>query len=271
MKKKIVGILVMTLLITTGTIVVADWDEDDGHKMHYPQLPDPNGWDVDWDSWFLGDDWTCSKDGNVRDIHFWYSWFKDKEYNITKIDVQIWSNDPGPPSMPKEELWSRTFYRNEFVIAGPWHGEQGWYMPYPHWWEKPNHEKYWQINIMDISEPFKQENGTTYWLLIRMPGSDFGMIGWKTSISKQYQDAAVFSWEGDWFPIYAPITQEKLDLAFVITGAKGLAKDIHDGESSREYLRITVPRDKVIMSSFFYHLLEQFPILRLLFQRLGLQ
>jgi hypothetical protein len=124
---------------------------------------------------------------------------------------------------------------------------------------------------MDISEPFRQENGVTYWLLIRIPGSEFGMIGWKTSISKQYQDAAVFRWEGDWFPIYEPLTQEKLDLAFVITGAKGLAKDIHDGESSREYLRITVPRDKVIMSPFLYRLLEQFPILRLLFQRLGLQ
>ncbi len=25
---------------------LADWDPSDGHKMHYPQLPDPVGWDV---------------------------------------------------------------------------------------------------------------------------------------------------------------------------------------------------------------------------------
>ena len=61
MKTKIVGIFVCTLLIFGGTIAVADWNEGDGHKMHYPQLPDPNGWDVDFHDWMLADDWQCSE------------------------------------------------------------------------------------------------------------------------------------------------------------------------------------------------------------------
>ena len=48
MKKKLVGILVCTLLISTGTIAIADWDEGDLFKMHFPQLPYPDGFDVDW-------------------------------------------------------------------------------------------------------------------------------------------------------------------------------------------------------------------------------
>ena len=55
--------------------VLADWDPGDGHKMHFPQLPDEEGWDVN--ATFpkvLADDWTCSGTGWVEDIHFWGSW-----------------------------------------------------------------------------------------------------------------------------------------------------------------------------------------------------
>jgi hypothetical protein len=29
-----------------STIAVGDWDPEDGHKIHVPQLPNPMGWDV---------------------------------------------------------------------------------------------------------------------------------------------------------------------------------------------------------------------------------
>jgi len=37
----------MMIVLAGGTGPVrADWDPGDGHKMHFPQLPDPEGWDV---------------------------------------------------------------------------------------------------------------------------------------------------------------------------------------------------------------------------------
>ena len=50
---------------------LADWDIGDGHKMHYPQLPDPNGWDVNLTGNKVFDDWRCGGSGPVDDIHFW--------------------------------------------------------------------------------------------------------------------------------------------------------------------------------------------------------
>ncbi len=34
----------------------SSWVISDGHKMHYPQLPDPNGWDVNVHDFTLADD-----------------------------------------------------------------------------------------------------------------------------------------------------------------------------------------------------------------------
>ena len=49
---------VLTALVISGTLILgaapaaADWDPNGepatNHKMHYPQYPDPSGWDVDF-------------------------------------------------------------------------------------------------------------------------------------------------------------------------------------------------------------------------------
>ena len=44
------------------------------HKMHFPQLPDEDGWDVNATDMCLADDWECSETGYVTDVHFWGSW-----------------------------------------------------------------------------------------------------------------------------------------------------------------------------------------------------
>ena len=56
MKTRIICIFISMLMITSGTLVLADWEPGDGHKMHYPQLPDPNGFDISFSDWWLGDD-----------------------------------------------------------------------------------------------------------------------------------------------------------------------------------------------------------------------
>jgi hypothetical protein len=220
MKKKIIGILVSMLLIGATGVAIADWEEGDGHKMHFPQLPDPNGWDVDFHDWWLGDDWKCSETGPVTDIHFWYSWARDEVQDIPWISISIYSDDPGPPSKPYEQLWSRQFSADEFIIAGPWTGDQGWYHD-PNEWLEHDHEQYYQINIVDINDPFEQEEGVIYWLVIQMPYYSFPYpaIGWKTSKDHWNDNAVVGVPGGDWYPLWDPLTSgEPMDFAFVITG-----------------------------------------------------
>ncbi len=220
MKKKVIGIFISMLLICSANIVMADWEEGDGFKMHFPQLPDPNGWDVDFHDWWLGDDWECTETGPVSDIHFWISWFADEVMEIPWIRVSIYSNDPGPPSKPLEQLWFREFTIEDFIIAGPWDGLQGWLWPYGEF-ILDNHFQYWQINIPEIPDPFEQEAGNIYWLVIQMPYYDPPVaVGWKTS-NDHFMDAAVWGYPGDWQPITDPISGENIDFAFVITTEEG--------------------------------------------------
>jgi len=94
------SVLVLGLLVAPTW---ADWDPGDGHKMHFPQMPDPNGWDVNMTYQpdvepfrILADDWMCSETGPVTDIHFWGSWEDDFVGIIEWIDVGIWSDIPDP-------------------------------------------------------------------------------------------------------------------------------------------------------------------------------
>ena len=76
------------VLLLSG-VAVADWVPSDGHKMHYPQMPDEDGWDVSaaWPGGgqCLADDWECSETGYVTDIHFWGSWHGGEVGNLTGL------------------------------------------------------------------------------------------------------------------------------------------------------------------------------------------
>jgi hypothetical protein len=214
LKKILVSIIITALFIGTTGLVTADWDIDDGHKMHYPQLPDPYGFDIDFGYWELADDWKCTESGPVDDIHFWISWFDDDPRYIDWIKVSIWSNEPNGPqgySIPKELLWDRTFLPDQFIEAGPWDGQQRWFMP---WGEiiEEYHYHYWQINIPEIDDPFPQVEGEIYWLVIDMPFDYEFLVGWKNT-KDYFMDHAVWRPPGaEWMMI------DGIDFAFVITG-----------------------------------------------------
>ncbi|KKL14622.1 hypothetical protein LCGC14_2513840, partial [marine sediment metagenome] len=73
------NILIITVICALAIPSFADWPDTDDHKMHWPQLPDPFGWDVfagttaDGTQKVLADDWLCTQSGPVDDIHFWGS------------------------------------------------------------------------------------------------------------------------------------------------------------------------------------------------------
>jgi hypothetical protein len=203
--------------------VLADWDPGDGHKMHFPQLPDEEGWDVN--ATFpkvLADDWTCSGTGWVEDIHFWGSWRHGDEGFIQAFRLSIHENIPGPPySMPGEELW--VWETPDFgvrPIDPP--TQQGWYDPNTGEWNHPDHQAYFQYNIFLPPEMwFWQEEGTIYWLdisaFIEDPVNTHW--GWKTSYLHWEDDAVYGDYPNfNWQELYDPLPpHESLDMAFVIT------------------------------------------------------
>ncbi len=213
------------------------------HKMHWRQLPDPYGWDVQaTQPKILADDWQCSESGDVDEIHFWGSWRKDWIGHITNIHLSIHGDipaDPGCPecySMPGDLLWERDF------PPGPWpgyfteelagEGYQGWYDPNIPDWDLDDHTLYFKYNMVDIPEPFKQREGDIYWLDIQVTVNGPEEFGWKTTF-KPFNDDAVW---GDWLPggdpnliewqeLRDPKTDESLDLAFYINGPSNVEVD----------------------------------------------
>jgi len=213
-------VFVTVLILCIALPVYADWQPSDGHKMHFPQLPDPCGWDIDLRDYWLADDWQCSKTGEVNDIHFWISCAKDGGGTISNIQVKIYSNDPNPPySKPATQLWNRTIYDFNVRLIDP-NGDQGYWIPsptspllYPH-----DHHRYSQVNIKDINDPFVQVEGQIYWLSLRVALSDpEKRVGWKTSLN-HFMDAAVVRYGTSWSPLYEPNSTMPIDFSFVITG-----------------------------------------------------
>jgi hypothetical protein len=198
---------------------IADWDPGDGHKMHFPQLPDHDGWDVAWhgeggEPIELADDWTCTRTGPVTDVHFWLSARGDQyadgrdfdgDINVfSSLTIQIWSNEPNGPngySIPKDFLWGFNWYPGEpgnVTMREYAQGDQGWHNPSadpPDDYLAGDHQKIWQINITEMvdhsGKSFEQQEGEVYWLKIVTnmdndpppfgDGAQDVSLGWKTA------------------------------------------------------------------------------------------
>ncbi|MCP4703884.1 MAG: hypothetical protein GY865_04680 [candidate division Zixibacteria bacterium] len=81
------------------------WTPGDPHKMHFPQLPDEAGWDVNATfPQILAADWQCSESGYIKDLHFWGSWLDgitgDIDHFIISFHEDIPAIDPVPFPTP---------------------------------------------------------------------------------------------------------------------------------------------------------------------------
>ena len=68
---------------------LGDWSPGDACKMHYPQRPDPNGWDVCLRPMAVADDFRCRETGRITGIHFWISWKDDIVDEVLDWTVSI--------------------------------------------------------------------------------------------------------------------------------------------------------------------------------------
>lgn len=227
---KSIKVKVMVMLITGLMFAgpaLAGWIPGDGHKMHWPQLPDPIGLDVDFeDTHMLADDWTCTATGPVEDIHFWVSHKGGVIPILNSLHVEIYSNTPATATsfgMPNQKLWEGTSspYTGDFDLetATGGSGDQGWYDPYTPEYIPSDHDSYFQINLTNMRDPFIQEVGEMYWLAISIDTSNAD--GWKTSQDHYASHAVYLLPTGGWaqleYPPEHPNACECFSLAFVIT------------------------------------------------------
>jgi len=187
------------------------------HKMHYPQYPDEDGWDVlAKHPFILADDWLCTETGWVKDIHFWGSWFEGQAQRIDSFQIMIHEDIPDPDgpgplySMPGVILWEQMV--KDFAVipiaSGIW---QGWYEPPTELFWENDHDNYFQYNVcLDESRWFYQDEGTIYWLSISAFITDdeqpYGVWGWK-STEDHFNDDAVWSYNDppyNWVELYEP-------------------------------------------------------------------
>ena len=208
---KVLNISIVVLLLTTPAW--ADWfpnnaDEpgkSTNHKMHWPQLPDPIGYDVNFTfPKVLADDWRCTESGPVDDIHFWMSTADDVDprqymgdiHASIHLDVPISDTNPGF-SYPGDRLWHRDFNPTEYTVTFWGQGDQPFYDPNDPTREYPLHLNIWQVNITGIADDsanfFTQKRDTIYWLdlavfdngTILPPNGtdpiDPPRLGWKTT------------------------------------------------------------------------------------------
>ena len=202
------------------------------HKMHFPQLPDEDGWDVYGSNpIILADDWECSETGDVMDIHWWGSWLDDAWAPIDYFELVIYEDLPADPSQgipysrPGDELWSYDVAEGDYIetiidLTGSdlW---EGWYDPTqdPELVIYPDHQRYFRYDVfIPASYAFPQEEGTIYWLGITAHvNADYQghFWGWK-STENHFWDDAVY-WNGiEWIDLVDPVEVEELSNFFEI-------------------------------------------------------
>ncbi len=207
------------MIIVNGETESQNCDTDPwaNHKMHWPQLPDEDGWDVHVQNpMFLADDWTCSETGPVTDIHWWGSWLDEAEGVINSFVIKVWTDIPvDPPSImysrPGTQIWEFVAAAGTFDIiplmpedAAMW---EGWYDPSLLYHIYPDHQEYFRYDLILPEQAwFDQIEGTVYWLSIECIVEDQGLEhywGWKNT-EDHHLDDAVF-WNGmEWIEIYEP-------------------------------------------------------------------
>jgi hypothetical protein len=177
------------------------WNPGDTSKMHFPQTPDPIGWDVyAINPRIMGDDFRCIETGPIKDIHFWGSWFNDDTTVVPSFTVSIWSDVPAgidlPWSHPGTVLWTRNIAK--YVVTPMRPSDQGFYEPQSGAWVHPNHKKWYQYDILiDSANWYNQTIGTIYWLTVQANLDPIDTLagkrwGWKSSTLHYNDDAAYY-------------------------------------------------------------------------------
>ncbi len=236
--------------IVVGEGETCDWVAGRPHKMHWPQLPDLSftGIDISLSRAVLADDFKCTASGPITDIHLWGSFRDDilpKEgAQSLKLEVSIYADVPARGdywSRPGELMWTRIFQPGQYTARKVSEAPEDWYDVATGAYLPANHRQVWQYNFCIDREPFRQKEGTIYWLAVRdLSASPNYTFGWKTTAPQYiWNDNMVFlvnesvGWTSLAYPKSHVFSMQPLGLAFVITGEdKAPEYDLGDAPDS---------------------------------------
>ena len=207
--KRLVLFISIFLLVS---VAFAHWVPEDGHKMHFPQLPDELGWDVNaTQPMILADDFMCTETGFIKDIHFWGSWKNGVEGQIIEFVLSIHEDIPVsdtiPYSRPGLTLWEAEI--TDFLVQ-PFDPPtmEGWYDPASGEIIPSSIGNYFQYNVfLPENLWFPQDSGTIYWLNISVIVDDpiNTQWGWKSTQDHWNDDAVWATWGNlNWIDIFEP-------------------------------------------------------------------
>ncbi len=199
------------------------------------------GVDVSNVDFSLGDDFLCTESGEITDIHLWGSFRGDvlppEGPGGLIFDLQIWDDVPlgADPeanySHPGELLWQATFDPGTYHAGNIWTVRDGewWYDPATGEWEPAADQTIYQFDF-DPDEPFVQEEGKVYWLVVKYRYEGMGEFefGWKTTPDAWNDDAVIFDpgnapvfWRDLFYQQPHPWQPASLNLAFALSGEEG--------------------------------------------------
>ncbi len=230
----LISIIALAGLALGQTTIDCGWESGQRHKMHWPQLPDFTwtGTSMDLSAVALADDFLCTATGPIEEIHIWATFHNDslpKEgADSLTLELSLYSDRPADGAgsgRPDELLWSRTFSPGQYSVHSFHDGPTDWYDPATQTYLSNSHRQTYQYSFFAPEQPFVQQEGTVYWLGLRVaePGTDYA-FGWKTtSRRRQWNSSAVVltppSW--NWAPVNYPDAHAHagapVGLAFVIT------------------------------------------------------
>jgi hypothetical protein len=210
------------------------WSPGDGHKMHFPQLPDEDGWDCDMAWWpahlALADDWQCSETGWVKSIHWWGAWWQGFDGSLDSLKIAIHKDTIGAfgVSQPGRMLWQVGLTDVQTTLMPAQNTPQNWLQPSSGNYYYFDSQAYYQFDVfLDEADWFWQEEGTVYWLALSTDAVDiYGTyLGWRSSNDHWGSPAIWGQFDDDWNP-YPPLAeppdwQEPLDMAFVVSNTIG--------------------------------------------------
>jgi hypothetical protein len=178
----------------------------------------------------LADDWQCSQQCPVSDIHIWGAAEEGEYDDITDISfkLSIYSNDTsGAYSKPGTELWTATMAPTR-VVSVENDKDMSWYPPVsPADYRPTMVADVYQYNFT-IEDPFIQDGSSIYWLGVDLAQSSY-QFGWMTSIEGDQEgfagnDDATYAlggWKELKYPAAHGLGGQSIDLAFVITPEPG--------------------------------------------------
>ena len=197
MKRLIYFMMPILLLLIIYTNSLAEWTPTNGHKMHFPQLPNTGGWAVRaTDQVIMADDWQCTETSIIKDIHFWGGWLNDVSSTINSFTITVLADHPDISNLPGDILIQLEMPIDAFEITSLYEPEWlGWYDPDLGYFIDSNHQTYYQYDLyLPDSLFFIQKAGETYWLSIEANVDDTLLWGWQSSSDKN-SNKAVWSWD----------------------------------------------------------------------------